>query len=201
MKKFVYLVLTLALIFGISSCSKSSKSLEQKAQFFTQLEDLVKKAENSSMEQIAKIIEQFTEFADKNAKFMDGTELTSEEKERLIDLTKRFALSTQISEINYSDDTDENITENNSDEPLFDMSFLDDFNYDDLELDDNLNFGESINNLIFGDNLSIGSGNQTTQIVDDILGGLDLGGSSSSANDLGLSDLELPSFDFGDVEF
>lgn len=201
MKKFISLVLTFTLIFGISSCSKSSKSLEQKAQFFTQLEDLVKKAENSSMEQIAKIIEQFTEFSDKNAKFMDGTELTSEEKERLIDLTKRFALSTQISEINYSDDTDENITENNSDEPLFDMSFLDDFNYDDLELDDNLNFGESINTLIFGDDLSIGSGNQTTPIVDDILGGLNLGGSSSSANDLGLSDLELPSFDFGDVEF
>lgn len=200
MKKFISLVLTFTLIFGISSCSKSSKSLEQKAQFFTQLEDLVKKAENSSMEQIAKIIEQFTEFSDKNAKFMDGTELTSEEKERLIDLTKRFALSTQISEINYSDATDENITENNSDEPLFDMSFLDDFNYDDLELDDNLNFGESINTLIFGDDLSIGS-SSPAPIVDDILGGLNLGGSSSSANDLGLSDLELPSFDFGDVEF
>ncbi|MBR6080280.1 MAG: hypothetical protein IKP60_09000 [Treponema sp.] len=124
MKKTTKIALLVAatLSLGFASCSKQKSN--QKEEFFTQLESIVKKAENNNLqEKIDEFKKEYDDFLKKYPKITSSSDWTAEDTEKMEDLQKRFSLSTV---------------------PMSDNSsyLLDDsMGTDDLGLDDSLNFG------------------------------------------------------------
>ncbi len=124
MKKTTKIALLVAatLSLGFASCSKQKTN--QKEEFFTQLESIVKKAENNSQqEKIDDFKKEYENFLKKYPKITSSSGWTAEDTEKMEDLQKRFSLST----VPLADD----------------FSYLLDDSADtsDLGLDDSLNFG------------------------------------------------------------
>lgn len=175
MKKiFACILFAVSLTMGFMSCSK--KNDETKTEFFSQLELLVKKAENNnSLDAVEAIQNQYTEFFKKYPNITNSSGWTPEDTEKFEDLVKRFSLATVVP--TYSDDLGlENLDST-------------DLGFDDLGLDSDLNFGgDALGDMIL-ENLDL-SGSSAGG-ADNAFGGLDLGGLSSGLNlsgsDLGLS--------------
>ncbi len=165
MKKIKAAVLIAGLVLGLSACSKSSSN--DKETFFTELENIVKIAENNANEErVPQLKADYDAFIKKYPKITKSSGWTAEDTEKMEDLQKRFDLSTTpISQ------DDSNLWTN------IDSSDMDYTN--DLGLDDELKFGNDadlsgldLSGLDFGGVLSVPSTTSSTE--DASWGGLTL---------------------------
>ena len=180
MKKILFItLLSASLFFGLLSCTKNS---DQKETFFSQLETLVKKAENNTVEEnISEYQKDFENLLNQFEKITNTKNWTPDDTEKMEDLIRRFTISTT---------------------PMtsFDSDFLTDDFSDDLGLDSDLNFGEE-SDLEIDDSIPPDFPNDFTE---DFSGDLNTGNifgdlsipQTPADDDLGLSGLEMPSFDF-----
>lgn len=195
-KNWILVLLATAFVLIFSACSKSS---DKKPEFFATLETLVTEAENNySLDKVDSIKEKFSEFLSKNQNIIKEKNWSDGDTEKMNSLINRFNAVTNLS--TYADDYTNSFIFDETEE-----SFSSDFILEDLGLEDELNFGgsvENIENTILGDLIPSGTSSIINQSANDLFGDLSLDGLSglSSSLDLGFDGLTIPSFNFSDDE-